>query len=158
MSTNAQRLLEAELSGGRFRAGVARGQWSLATPAPSLTWPYVDTWITAAPRPNSPDRWLVRWDVDNYGSQANTGALWDPGTGAFLVPEKWPKGRPGSTVAAVFKTSGWAAPGRGLYHHYDRLAIPGHPWTKDVWTPHVTLTDFITLVYRWLNCGDYLGQ
>ncbi|MEM5387879.1 hypothetical protein VSR68_30455 [Paraburkholderia phymatum] len=158
MSTNAQRLLEAELTGGRFRAGVAGGRWALATPVSGLVWPYIDTWIAAAIRPNSPDQWLVRWNVDNYGSQASTGGFWDPGTGTFLVPEKWPKGRSGSTVASVFKVAGWAAPGRGFYHHYDRLAIPGHPWTKDAWNPTVKLTDFITLVYRWLNCGDYLGQ
>ncbi|UTV79771.1 hypothetical protein MQE22_06940 [Acidithiobacillus sp. YTS05] len=158
MSTNAQRLLEAELVGGRFRAGVARGYWSLATPVAQLAWPFVDTWITASPRESSPSRWLVHWDVGNYGSQPNTGGFWDEKTGAFLAPEKWPKGRPGSTVAAVFKTAGWAAPGRGFYHHYDRLAIPGHPWTQDAWTPQVTLTDFMTLVYRWLNCGDYVGQ
>ncbi|WP_221624810.1 hypothetical protein, partial [Burkholderia cepacia] len=66
--------------------------------------------------------------------------------------------RSGSTVASVFKVAGWAAPGRGFYHHYDRLAIPGHPWTKDAWNPTVKLTDFITLIYRWLNCEDYLGQ
>lgn len=156
MKTNAQRLLEAELTGARFRAGEARGHWALAAPLSEMVWPFVDIWVSAAPRPNGPNHWLVRWDVDNYGSQANTGGFWDPVTNAYLAPARWPKGRPGSTVAAVFKVEGWAAPGRGFYHPYDRHAIPGHPW-PNTWTSQVSLTDFLTLVHRWLNCGDYLG-
>jgi hypothetical protein len=161
VKSNARRLIEAELASAEFRAGEIRGWWRLATPIDQLQWPCVFTRVRAAPRPNSPDEWLVRWDVDNYTAQRCTGGFWDESKGEFLAAASWPKGREGSTVAAVFKTQGWAAPGRGFYHPWDRLAAPGHAEWTDVsfnWRPEITLTDYISQFHRWLNCEDYRGQ
>lgn len=162
MVTAAQRLLEADLQKAPFLIGVSKGYWELDGKLSENGWPYVYTWIQVAPRPNGPERLLVRWNVDGYGSQPQTGAFWDQTTNSFLVLDKWPKGRPESVVANVFKVSGWAAPGQGFYHPFDRQARHGHnEWpTKDprnVWTEGKTLTDFISLVHRWLNCEDYCG-
>ena len=128
MSTNAQRLLEADLASAPFRAGLLRaaGTGRFRTPA-DIAWPHLFTYVAAAPRPNSPERWLVRWDATNYGSGPITGGFWDAQANTFLAREKWPKARPGSVVASVFKTEGWAAPGQGFYHPWDRTALAGHP-------------------------------
>ena len=158
----AQRLLEADLRCAEFLIGISKGHWLLVREVSESEWPYVYTWIYAAPRQNSPERLMVRWDVDEYNSQSPTGAFWDEAVNNFLAPEKWPKGRPGSVVASVFKVAAWAAPGKGFYHPYDRLARHGHhEWPSQnpqyVWTEKNTLTDFFSLVHRWLNCEDYLG-
>lgn len=155
------RLLEADLRSAEFLIGVSKGQWSLERDFSEEDWPCVYTWVSAASRDKSPDRLLVRWNVDGYGCQSPTGAFWDLENATFRATNLWPKGRSGSPVEAVFKTAGWAAPGQGFYHPYDRQANAGHPWKEQnpsyVWTDQNTLTDFISLVHRWLNCEDYLG-
>lgn len=160
--TAAQRLLEADLRRADFLIGVAAGKWSLTEPVAEASWPVVYTVIQAAPRTNSPDQMLVRWDVEAYGEQSPTGGFWDASAKAFVPAARWPKGRAGSPVAAVFKVEGWAAPGRGFYHPYDRQARHGHgDWPRDnpqyIWTKDNTIADFLHLVHRWLNCEDYLG-
>lgn len=161
-ATAAQRLLEADLCRADFPIGVAAGKWSLAEPVTETSWPFVYTVVQAAPRSNSPEQMLVRWNLDNYGYQSPTGGFWDMAINDFVPTSRWPKGRPSSPVASVFKVSGWAAPGRGFYHPYDRLARHGHnDWPRDnpqyIWTNQNSLTDFLHLVHRWLNCEDYLG-
>lgn len=161
-TSTAQRLLEADLQRAEFRIGLSKGLWSLDREVSEAAWPYVYTWVQAAPRLNSPERLLVRWDVDGYGSQSPTGAFWDEAVNNFLALDKWPKGRPNSPVAGVFKVAGWAAPGKGFYHPFDRQArLNHHEWPTQypqyVWTEKNTLTDFISLVHRWLNCEDYHG-
>jgi hypothetical protein len=158
----AQRLLEADLARPEFLAGVARGDWWLVRPVSELEWPRVYTWVRAAPRPKSPDAYMTRWDLDGYNAQSPTGAFWEPSANSFLPTDRWPKGTPGSVVAVVFKVSGWLHPGRGFYHPYDRLARDRHnEWPSQdpqhVWTNQNTLTDFLSLVHRWLNCESYLG-
>lgn len=162
MSSTAQRLLDADLAGAQFRAGEVRGDWSLAGSIEELQWPYVFTEIAAADRPNSQQRWLVRWDATGYGSGPITGAFWDAAAAAFLASHKWPTGKVGTTVASVFKTQGWAAPGQGFYHPWDRTALNGHQqqWSDPrwLWTTKVTIADYVALFHRWLNSEDYLGQ
>ncbi|QKL60737.1 hypothetical protein HI808_03200 [Ralstonia solanacearum] len=160
--STAQRLLLEDLQRADFKIGEAKGHWGLAREVTEAAWPHVFTWVQAAPRAGSPDRLTVRWDVAGYSSQSPTGAFWDEQLNQFLATPKWPKGRAGSPVAAVFKVDGWVAPGQGFYHPFDRLARAGHDhWANDnpkyIWTPQHTLTDFISLVHRWLNCEDYLG-
>jgi hypothetical protein len=56
MASTAQRLLENDLQHADFRIGVAKNHWELAEEMPNDNWPYLFTWIQAATRPNSPDR------------------------------------------------------------------------------------------------------
>lgn len=161
-ATAAQRLLESDLRRADFLIGVDAGKWSLAEPVTEAAWPVVYTNVHASLRANSPEQFLVRWDLGGYNSQSPTGAFWDAGRRDFLAPGLWPKGRAGSPVAAVFKTEGWAAPGKGFYHPFDRQALAGHhQWAEQnphyIWTSDRTLTDFLHLVHRWLNCEDFLG-
>lgn len=162
MVTVAQRLLEADLESAEFKIGVAKGHWGLVKDVCETDWPHVWIWVRAAPRPQSPDRFIVRWALDNYKSTSPTGGFWDVASQNFLPKTNWPKGKPGSLVAMVFKVDGWAAPGTGFYHPYDRLARHGHEeWPakhpQRIWTEKNSITDFVILVHRWLNCEDYLG-
>ena len=105
---------------------------------------------------------MVRWNLEGYNAQSPTGAFWELSATTFLPADRWPKGTPGSVVANVFKVSEWAHPGEGFYHPYDRLARHRHDqWPEQdpqhVWTNQHTLTDFLSLVHRWLNCEAYIG-
>lgn len=162
VATSAQRLLQDDLEEAAFKIGVAAGKWSLARRPSEEQWPIIFTWVKAAERHDSPEWFLIRWDLQGYNVQPPTGAFWDLNENQFLAAEKWPKGRPGSPVEAVFKVTGWAAPGRGFYHPYDRQALVGHvQWPTQnpqrIWTENNTLIDFLSLIHRWLNCEDYLG-
>jgi hypothetical protein len=160
MSTNAHRLLVSDLAGAGFRAGELRGDWTLIGAAQEISWPYVFTLVRAAARQNCPEQWLVRWDATNYGSAPLTGGFWDADTASFLAKEKWPRGRQGSVIASVFKIEGWAAPGQGFYHPWDRTALANHSWTDPrwAWKPELTLADYVAQFHRWLNSEDYLGR
>lgn len=160
MTCTAQRLLVEDLAGAAFRAGESRGDWRLVGVASELPWPYVFTHILAAQREDSPVEWLVRWEVNGYGSGPITGGFWDSSTGTYLAKDKWPRGKPGSVVASVFKTEGWAAPGEGFYHPWDRRALQGHPWAdpRFAWSSKVTIAEYVAQFHRWLTCEDYLGQ
>jgi hypothetical protein len=162
VASAAQRLLEAHLQRTEFRIGVSKGYWELAQEVKEEVWPLVFTRVRAAARPNAPEGFLVRWDLTGYNAQSPTGAFWvGDEKGVFLAPNLWPKGREGSVVASVFKTVGWAAPGQGFYHPFDRQAMAGHPWATDhpkcVWNDQRTLTDFVRLVHGWLSCEAYIG-
>src|SRR5436190_10115102 len=94
-----QRLFEGDLCSAEFRDGVIQGRWGVPesgeVPA-DLAWPFVILWITAAERPNSPDRFFVRLDVSGYRSVPPTGTFWDPTTKATMEFAKRPKGKPNS--------------------------------------------------------------
>ena len=158
----AQRLLEEDLKSVAFLSGVKDAYWELLQPVTAERWPHVFTHIRAAERVNAPQRYLVRWEVDDYNATRPSGAFWDEKQNTYLNPSKWPKGRAGSIVDKVFRIEGWSDPGQGFYHPWDRKAAKGHhQWPINnpdfVWTSKNTLTDFISLVHRLLNSDDYHG-
>ena len=163
MASAALRLLEADFQRAEFKIGTAKGQWGFAREISDADFPFVYIWIQATPyNCDSPQRLLIRWDIAEYNGVPPTGAFWDDEKKNFLLPEKWPKGRHGSPVAAVFKVEGWAAPGKGFYHPYDRQARLNHnDWPtqnpQHIWTEDSTLTDFLIVLHHLLNCEDYLG-
>jgi hypothetical protein len=83
----AEALLREDLAGGDYAAGEDRGYWRLI----SLDWPYAVFEITAAPRPNAPDRYGFRFNVDGY-PQMPTAQLWDIDADAPLPASRWPGG------------------------------------------------------------------
>lgn len=160
--TVAQRLLEADLQSADFRIGAAKGRWGLVKEVSEIDWPYVWMWVQAADRTNSPDRLIIRWDFSSYKANSPTGGFWDDTSNDFLAKGKWPKGKPGTAVAMVFRADSWALAGKCFYHPYDRKAMEGHyQWPQQypqwIWTEKKSITDFLDLIHHWLNCGDYLG-
>ena len=158
-----QRLFEADLASAEFRAGSLKGTWGLVGAdilSEQPAWPMRVLWISAAPRPNAPDRYYVRLDLSNYRTVAPTGTFWDPNTKDMLDLAKRPKGRPNSRFAMVFRTD-WEG-GRAFYHPYDRVAAQGHPnWPREqpslIWDSNHTIVDLLEEFHSLLNCGDHLG-
>jgi hypothetical protein len=160
-----QRLLEADLQSAEFRIGVVNGYWGQAEPGvltDGAAWPKVFFWMKAAPRPNAPERYYVELDLSGYRSVAPTGPFWDPTKKIKLELAKWPKGKPNSRVAMVFRTNGFSAAGNAFYHPYDRAATRDHAqWATQiphrVWTSSHTIVDYLAEFHALLNCGDYVG-
>ena len=159
-----QRLFDDDLLSVAFRTGVISGRWERSDgglPPAELVWPTVVFWIAAAPRAGAPDRFFVRLDLAAYRSVPPTGRFWDPATKAMLEFANYPKGKPGSRVAMVFRTD-WGESGRAFYHPYDRVAAQSHAqWATEqphlVWDANHTIVDYLTVVHGLLNSGDYIG-
>ena len=159
-----QRLFGDDLLSVAFRTGVIGGRWDRADgglPPADLVWPNVVFWIAAAPRTDAPDRFFVRLDAAGYRSVPPTGTFWDPATNTRLEFAKFPKGKPDSRVAKVFRTD-WGESSRAFYHPYDRVAAQGHTaWPGEqphlVWDANHTIVDYLWEIHGLLNSGDYVG-
>lgn len=161
MAEPDQRLFKADLATAEFRAGVAKGMWDVVETGDADTWPMAYFWIAAAPRANGPERFYLRLNLAGYRTAAPTGRFWDPATAADLPLSKYPKGRPGSRVAQVFRTDSWAEQNKAFYHPYDRVAANSHlEWRTAmpqlVWSGKA-IVDFLEEFYVLLLAGDYLG-
>ena len=161
-----QRLFEEDIASAEFRIGAAKGRWGLPAPellADDFIWPRRLLWIVAAPRPSAPDRYYIAMNAEGYRRVPPTGTFWDPATRAVPELKNWPKGRPGSRFAKVFRTD-WNNR-TAFYHPYDRVAAEGHTdWKKGAkddtcrhWTSEHTIVDYLEEFFQLLNCGDYLG-
>jgi hypothetical protein len=166
MSGPDQRLLEADLMSAEYRNGVAKGLWDRvvgdALPPEGASWPNVYFWMAAAPRAGAPDRYYVSLNLAGYRSVPPTGPFWDPTTKQRLDFSKWPKGKPDSRFAMVFRTQGFSAQGKAFYHPYDRAPASDHPqWKTEqphlVWTSSHTIVDYLEEFQSLLMSGDYLG-
>lgn len=165
MSPPDQRLLEADLESAEFRMGAIGGYWGEAEPEAlpaNAARPRRFFWIAAAKRDRAPDRYYLALDLKGYRGVAPTGPFWDPVKKATLELAKWPKGRPNSRVAMVFRTSGFNGAGNALYHPYDRTASSGHgKWPQQmphrIWTDKHMIVDYLSEVHGLLNSGDYIG-
>lgn len=158
-----QRAFETDVEDADFQIGVVKGMWGLADTAllpDRLVWPQVVLWVAAAERPNSPDRFYLLLNLENYRSAAPTGAFWNARKKEPLAPDQWPKGKSGSRVAKVFRTD-WKNC-VALYHPYDRVATSDHrQWLTEqphlIWDSKHTIVDYLNEIHWLLNSGDYTG-
>ena len=165
MLSPSRRLFEADMSSAEYRIGVAKGLWAQAEAhalPEDVGWPTVFFWVAAAPRPGAPTRFYFRLNMDGYRSSPPSGTFWDPVAKELLDFEKFPKGRPDSRLAKVFRTDWWAEKHRAFYHPYDRVATKGHPgWPAQqphlVWGDYHTIVDYLEEFQSLLSSGDYLG-
>lgn len=152
-----ERQMALDLEGGPYLSGCGSGWWErVDKPVPA--WPMMLFWISAAKRPNGPDRFVVRLDCVDYPREAPTGTMWDLETDQQLAAAKWPKGT--GNVQAVFNP-GWEG-GRALYHPLDRVAMRGHgDWPTKypcyVWKNDRNVTRYLTMVFRLLQSSEYTG-
>ena len=150
-----ERAVRAHFSGGRFRAGVAVGQWRLI----SLTWPYAFIAISAAERPSGPAEWVLRFELSGYPHTAPTGGVWDADADISLAPGRRPKGQ---RAAQLFRFDGWVGGATAMYAPWDRLGIQAHSdWANkyrlQAWNPTRDLSFVLEQVHEVLNADDYLG-
>lgn len=149
----AERAFREHLTTGRFRAGVAAGRWRLV----AVDWPFAVIAVSAAPRPNGPAEFILRFELGGYPATAPTGGLWDLDANASLAAQYRPKGE---RVAQLFRTDWGSA--TAMYAPWDRTGLQSHPdWAnqhqQDAWNPTRDLSFVLTKVYEVLNTDDYLG-
>jgi hypothetical protein len=167
MAAPDQRLFEADLQLAEYRAGVVKGLWAQAEPGAlpdgdRAAWPNAYFWMVAAPRSGAPDRYYVALNLQGYNAVPPTGPFWDPVKKQPLEIAKWPKGKPGSRFALVFRTSGFGGQGRAFYHPYDRTPLQDHGhWRNEqphlVWTETHTIVDYLEEFQSLLTGADYAG-
>ena len=164
MESPSQRQFEEDVRSAEFRIGADKGYWGLPTPEvlpATPAWPRRVLWITPAARPNAPERFHIRVDLEGYRSTPPTGTFWDPARNERLALDKWPRGKDGSRFAKVFRTADWKK-GEAFYHPYDRVAASGHTkWPREqphlVWTPEHTIVHYLEEFYELLHGSDYIG-
>lgn len=149
-----ERVFRSHIEQGPFLSGVARQRWRIL----SIEWPYALIAISAAPRPNGPEEYVLRFDLTNYPQWGPTARPWDIERGAPLADEKRPHGK--SRVPKAFRTD-WKN-GIALYLPCDREAIQGHEgWIQQhpsmIWNPQGDITQYLRIIYDLLNSSDYSG-
>lgn len=148
-----EQVFRAHIERGPFQSGVARDRWRLIT----IEWPHALIGVTAAPRDDSPEEYVFRFDCSNYPASAPTAQPWDLERGAPLEHWRWPTGR--SRVPLAFNPN-WNP--QALYLPCDRLAMPGHePWREQhpymVWSSAGDITQYLRILHELLNSTDYTG-
>lgn len=161
MESPSQRLLKADLAAADYLAGAAKDLWGQFDAGNGDTWPMAYFWMAGAKRDNAPDRYFVRLDMTGYRA-APTGRFWDPATKQDLPLANYPKGKPGSRFAQVFRTDSWATERKCFYHPYDRVSAGSHSeWAAAmpqlVWTSNHTIVDYLEEFQTLMNSGDYIG-
>ena len=149
-----ERVFREHVQAGPFQSGVDRGRWRLL----SIDWPYVIIAVSAAPRPEAPNEYALRFNLTGYPQTAPTAQPWDVEQGAPLQAAKWPQGR--SRVPLAFNL-GWKD-GAALYLPCDRVAIEGHDgWRSQhphmLWKPTGDITQYLEIVHELLTSSDYTG-
>ncbi len=140
-----------------FQDGVARGYWDVAL-RDGVEWPYAMIWIDAPSRPNSPERFFLRFHLQDYPAKGPTATLWDLDKNSQLDLAKWPKGD--GDVGMVFRTNWKGAV--GLYAPWDRYPLEDHPdWPQKypgfVWKPTYTIAHYLRLTRELLHTDEYRG-
>jgi hypothetical protein len=148
-----ERAFRAHVAGGRFQAGVDRGEWRLV----SIDWPHAVIAISAAPRAGAPTEFFLRFELTGYPNTGATAALWDPETQA-LLPDRT---RPKVTWRPSPFRSDWQA-GRALYLACDRVAASGHTdWPSkypgDLWDTQRGISKYVRIVHDLLHEDAYTG-
>jgi hypothetical protein len=135
-----------------FQQGVDRGYWRLLT----VAWPHVVIAISAAPRPDSPEEFFFRFQLDGYPA-VGTACPIDIKTNETLQEEKRPKGE---IVGFAFRPD-WEN-GEALYVPWDRRAINTHPeWSSKyagrLWENERGIISYLRRTHDLLNSEDYQG-
>ena len=138
--------LRRDLEAAEFKIGERRGKWLLK----GICFPHALFFIAAAPRPNSPDGFLLRSECTGYSGTAPTSQLWHGGNDAPLALVH----RPQSGQAIMVAFSDW---GQCLYHPVDRQARDHWPtqFAEQKWTPDKTVTFLLETVYGLFHGSDY---
>lgn len=149
-----ERALRAHLDGAEFADGVARGRWRVAG---GVEWPNVVIAVSAAPRPNGPPEFFLRFDLAGYPASPPAITPWDPETNGVLAPDRRPKGE---HAAMVFRPD-WKS-GKDLYLPFDRAALADHPqWAQQyprrAWNADRTLAWALRNIHDLLNEPAYEG-
>lgn len=149
-----ERVFRSHVKMGPFQSGVVRGRWQLI----SIDWPFAVIAVSAAPRPNAPDGYSLRFDLTNYPQSPPTAQPWDTEQNGPLEDVRRPHGK--SRVPKAFRTD-WKG-GIALYLPCDRVALEGHAkWRNQhpemIWDPNGDITQYLRIVHDLITSNDYTG-
>ena len=150
----SETLLARDLAAPEFRCGQIDGRWRLVSEA----WPHVVIAVSAAPRPNSPPEFGLRFECSGYPQQAVTAQPWNLATNGALAAHLWPRGK--LILPSVFRPE-WHS-GTCLYLPCDRISMNGHDvWVNQhpnrLWHPARGIICYLEQVHDLLNQDDYTG-
>ncbi len=148
-----QQMLEQHIKGGAFQDGVSRGWWRVI----ESNWPHVWIVVSAIERPQSPSKYVFRFECSNYPQDAPTAVPWDLLSKCVLARDFWPAGE--RHVNTVFRPD-WKT--TALYLAVDRVALQDHPnwkteYPKTAWNARKEITHYLGLVHDYLHSPDYRG-
>lgn len=149
-----QLVLQADLAAPEFRYGEIQGKWRHAATA----WPHVTIAVSAAKRPNAPEKYGFRFECSGYRHTPVTAQPWDLQSGTALPPARWPTGR--LLIPSVFRPE-WKN-GVCLYLPCDRMSIEGHgDWIHKhpnrLWQSQRGIICYLEQLHDLLNQDDYSG-
>lgn len=150
----SQLLLARDLAAPEFRCGQVDGRWRLI----SQSWPHVVIAVSAAPRPDSPVEFGLRFECSGYPQVAVTAQPWNLATDVPLAAHLWPRGK--LILPSVFRPE-WKG-GTCLYLPCDRVSMNGHEvWVRQhpnrLWQPARGIICYLEQVHDLLNQDDYTG-
>lgn len=153
----AQECFEEHVATAAFQQGVERGWWGIV-PSTTVLWPHVLIWIGVPPRDKAPDRYVLRFNLEDYPDKGPTANVWDSERNARADFAKWPKGT--GDVAMVFRTNWKDAV--ALYAPWDRIAMDDHAdWPAKHpgmgWKRTYTIVHYLRLTHELLNSEEYRG-
>lgn len=148
---------EEHIAARPFQDGVARGYWDTA-PRDDVEWPNAILWIGLPPRPNSPEKLFLRFDLQDYPSKGPTAVPWEVEKNVKLEFTKWPKGN--GDVSKMFRDWEGAV---ALYAPWDRFTVEKHAanWLKNYpgfeWNVARTIVHYLRLTREVLHSDEYTG-
>jgi hypothetical protein len=148
-----QQAFEVHCTRADFRLGEIEGRWKhLAT-----AWPCAMIEVTAAARPNAPERYAFRFDLAGYPAAA-TARPWNAEKDNPLPFNLWPTGK--TIVPSIFRRE-WKD-GTCLYWPVDRVSMEGHDqWRHEhpsrLWQPKRGIICYLEQLHDLLHSSDYSG-
>lgn len=146
-----ERALREHLKSAKFQIGVDSGRWRVI----SIEWPHALIAVSAAPRPESPNEFVLNFELSGYPTAAPTATPWATDLDAILQEARRPKG---VRAGRLFRAD-WEG-GAALYAPYDRVGR--QHWAEGqyrryAWHARRDLTFYLTNVHDVLNDDEYLG-
>jgi hypothetical protein len=149
-------LFQSHTQKASFQECVDQGMWGIEPGYDKFQhWPIVLIWIQALPKPNGPQRYYFRFDLQGYPASAPTACPWNNNTNTRLENALWPTGK-----CLVSKTFNYNWNSNALYTPCDRVAMIGHDvWKTQFpelwWQSDFTISTYLHFLHGLLNSSDY---
>lgn len=155
-----EKLFHDHLKSPDFLIGFQKGHWGFISEEKDWpSWPVFFLWISAASRPGSPDKFVLKFILDNYNQYAPQGIFWDLERNSVLEPGKRPNVQ--GVHERAFRVD-WQN-GLELYAPWDRSGLKSHPEWLQVhkgfsWEENRDqISKYLRIVYTILNSESYYG-
>lgn len=155
-----EKLFRSHLQSIDFLLGLKKGAWGYTSDEVDWPeWPVFFFWIAAAPRENSPSKYVMRFELSGYNPSAPLGIFWDQEGKKILPISKWPK------VTGVHEQAFRRDINHGtaLYAPWDRCGLNHHPEWREKhrgfsWEHGDEISKYLRIMHSILNSESYHGS